>query len=104
MGSKDGRRDRRTTRGVQLKTVLVTGSASGMGAATTERLLQTGHRVLGIDRHDADIVADLSHAEGRAQAVEAVKSSERVLGGVVACAGLGVPGPDPAAIVSVNFF
>jgi NAD(P)-dependent dehydrogenase (short-subunit alcohol dehydrogenase family) len=59
---------------------------------------------LGIDRHDADIVADLSLAEGRAQAVETVQRSEGLLGGVVACAGLGIPGPDPAAIVSVNFF
>ncbi|MFM7928821.1 MAG: SDR family NAD(P)-dependent oxidoreductase, partial [Pirellula sp.] len=32
------------------KTVLVTGSSSGLGAACTQRLLEQGARVIGLDR------------------------------------------------------
>ena len=46
-------------------TIVVTGSASGIGAATTERLEKDGHRVIGVDRHAAEIVADLGSVEGR---------------------------------------
>ena len=37
------------------RTIVVTGSASGMGAATALRLVASGHRVIGIDLRDADI-------------------------------------------------
>ncbi len=50
---------------------VVTGSASGIGAAVARQLQQAGHRVIGIDRRDADIVADLSTAEGRQAAARA---------------------------------
>ena len=45
-------------------TICVTGSASGMGAATAARLRDDGHRVIGVDQRDADVVADLSTREG----------------------------------------
>ena len=47
-------------------TICVTGSASGMGAATAARLRDDGHRVIGVDQRDADVVADLVTADGRA--------------------------------------
>lgn len=37
------------------RTYLVTGSASGIGAATTELLSSRGHKVIGVDLRDADI-------------------------------------------------
>ena len=40
--------------------IAITGSGSGIGAATAARLQERGHRVLGIDIRDADIIADLS--------------------------------------------
>ena len=55
-----------------MRTFAVTGSASGMGAATCRRLEADGARVIGIDLRDADVVADLGTPEGRAHAVEAV--------------------------------
>ena len=48
------------------RTIAVTGSASGMGAATRAVLEADGQRVIGVDLRDAEVVADLSTAEGRA--------------------------------------
>lgn len=82
---------------------LVTGSASGMGAQTAQRLRAEGHRVIGVDRADAEVVADLSTPEGRQRAIDEVLGScDGVLDGAVLAAGLG---PKPGAertIVEVN--
>jgi NAD(P)-dependent dehydrogenase (short-subunit alcohol dehydrogenase family) len=84
------------------RTAVVTGSASGIGRATCELLVQRGERVIGADLRNADVIADLGSAEGRAALVEGVR---RLSGGridvVYAIAGLAVPGP---ATVAVNFF
>ena len=86
------------------RTILITGSASGMGKATKEMLAERGHRVIGVDLRDADIIADLSTIEGR---TSMLRSVERMvpegLDGVAAVAG--VSGPiDPGLIISVNYF
>lgn len=48
-----------------MRTYLVTGSASGMGRAVTEKLVAAGNSVIGVDLRDADVIADLSTpAEG----------------------------------------
>ncbi|MDQ4051912.1 MAG: SDR family oxidoreductase [Actinomycetota bacterium] len=87
------------------RTFVVSGSASGIGAATTALLRDEGHRVVTVDRHRADVVADLSTAAGRATAVAGVQDLADVVHGVVPCAGLGgFTGVDPALVVSVNFF
>jgi|Tabmets5t2r1_1033131.scaffolds.fasta_scaffold06899_2 nucleoside-diphosphate-sugar epimerase len=54
-------------------TIVVTGSASGIGAATKWRLEAAGHRVVGIDVRGADVVADLASPEGRVAAVGDVR-------------------------------
>ena len=86
------------------RTIVVTGSASGIGAATCELLRAGGARVIGVDRHEADVVADLSLATGRAAAVAAVEAAcAGVLDGLVTCAGIG-PGFDAPVQVRVNYF
>lgn len=84
------------------RTSVITGAASGIGKATKELLEQRGERVIGVDLHDAEVVADLSTAEGRAGLVDAVR---KVSGGridaIYANAGLALPAP---ATVAVNFF
>lgn len=83
---------------------LLTGSASGIGAALQQRLLSMGHTVIGVDLQGADIRADLSTADGRVQGLAlALERCEGTLDGLVCSAGLG-PAADPAAIVSVNYF
>lgn len=84
-------------------TYCVTGSASGMGAATAARLRADGHRVIGVDQRDADIGADLATASGRAAAIDGVLAAcGGALDGFVPCAGIGFGAAEP--IVRVNYF
>ncbi len=85
--------------------MVVTGSASGLGAALRTGLVGEGHRVIGIDRHRADIVADLETADGRQAAIgAALEATGGRLDGLVSCAGLSPVHDDAAAVVSVNYF
>lgn len=85
---------------------VVTGSASGMGREVAEKLRDAGHTVIGVDVKQADIVADLSSAEGRRAAANGVlAAAEGRLDGAVLAAGLG-PGEGPdrlRMIAQVNF-
>jgi len=87
-------------------TYVVTGSASGIGSATRERLLAGGHRVIGVDRDDADVTADLGDAGQRRRAVAEVTAiTDAAADGLVCCAGIpGSTGRDGADLVSVNYF
>ena len=86
-----------------MATIAITGSASGIGAATGARLTADGHRVIGVDVHDAEVIADLSTAEGRAAMVAGVSDAcAGVLDGLVA--GAGVMGGDGDVLVSINYF
>ena len=85
-------------------TYAISGSASGMGAATRRRLEAAGHRVVGIDLRDAEVVADLGTAEGRAGAVSAtISAAGGVLDGAVSAAGVGPPTAG-GLIARVNYF
>lgn len=55
-----------------MRTIALTGSASGIGAATRAALEADGHRVIGVDLRDAEVVADLGTADGRADAIAGV--------------------------------
>src|SRR5262245_26329712 len=86
-------------------TFVVTGAASGIGAAVRHRLESDGGRVIGMDLRGAEIDADLSTAAGRAEGVAKARAlAGGALAGVVACAGLGPHVTDAAAVASVNFF
>ena len=89
-----------------MKTYVVTGAASGIGAATTAQLTSDGHHVIGIDLRGTDVAADLSTPAGRADAVRRVRElAPDGIDGLVPCAGLaGLTGVDPALLVSVNYF
>jgi NAD(P)-dependent dehydrogenase (short-subunit alcohol dehydrogenase family) len=88
-----------------VKTHVVSGAASGIGAATTALLREQGHRVITVDRRDAEVIADLSSADGRQAAVEQVRGLTHEVHGVVPCAGVpGLTGVDPGQVVAVNYF
>jgi NAD(P)-dependent dehydrogenase (short-subunit alcohol dehydrogenase family) len=87
-----------------MRTIAVSGTASGLGLAIRRRLEGAGTRVIGIDRQEADVVADLGTRAGVAAAIAAVRSlSGGTLDGLVSCAALG-PYDQPEPIVRVNYF
>lgn len=85
-----------------MRTIVVTGSASGIGASLTGMLRARGERVIGVDLRDAEVLADLSTAEGRAELVaEVSRLAEGRIDAVVANAGTVTPVPRTA---SLNYF
>jgi len=89
-----------------MSTIAITGAASGIGAATTTRLRNEGHTVIGVDLRDTAVIADLATAEGRQSAVaEVLDACDGVLDGLVTCAGLsGYPGRPGSLLASLNYF
>ena len=86
------------------RTIVITGVGSGMGLATAEYLKATGHRVIGVDLRNAEIIADLSQPDGRQAMANAVAAlAPGGVDGVIAAAGITAPLP-PAQIVAVNYF
>jgi NAD(P)-dependent dehydrogenase (short-subunit alcohol dehydrogenase family) len=84
------------------RTYVVTGTASGIAAATARMLKERGNNVVGVDIHDADVVADLSTHQGRLDAAEeATALAGGTVNAVITCAGLAHP---IAKTVSVNYF
>jgi nucleoside-diphosphate-sugar epimerase len=84
-------------------TIAITGAAGGIGRATRARLERDGHRVIGVDVRDVEVIADLSTPSGRAAMVDEVRRiCDGVLDGVVA--GAGVINVDEGLIVSINYF
>lgn len=88
---------------VKNSTFLITGAASGLGAATAERLVAAGAKVVLCDLNDSvnahaqqlgegarAFLADITSAEQMQQAVDAAVAlgGERGLSGVVHCAGV----------------
>lgn len=53
-----------------MRTYVVTGAASGIGAAATELIRERGHKVIGVDLRDTDVATDLSTQEGRKSAIK----------------------------------
>lgn len=89
------------------RTILVTGSASGIGKATATLLRSRGCNVIGLDiqdtGHGSDFIADLSTIQGRQHGIaKALEMSGGALDGVIACAGLA--GANAKAMVAVNYF
>lgn len=83
----------------------ITGAASGIGAALSRQLQDAGHTVIGIDRANSDINADLSTPAGRQQAItEVLERSGGTLDHLVLCAGVGVTAPSCGLILAVNYF
>jgi NAD(P)-dependent dehydrogenase (short-subunit alcohol dehydrogenase family) len=86
-----------------MTTVAITGSAGGIGDATRARLEAAGVAVIGIDVHDAEVIADLATPGGRtAMVAEVTERSGGALDGLVAAAG--VTNDDGALVTSINYF
>jgi NAD(P)-dependent dehydrogenase (short-subunit alcohol dehydrogenase family) len=78
--------------------ILVTGSASGIGAATVHFLRDVGQKVIGVDRRDADELCDLTDSS---QIDALIARLPRKLAGIAHVAG--VPGTlAPETVLAVN--
>jgi NAD(P)-dependent dehydrogenase (short-subunit alcohol dehydrogenase family) len=86
------------------RVAVVTGSASGIGRATRERLEADGWQVIGVDLHDAEVVADLATVAGRRTMVGEVAGAVGALDGVVACAGVSGRTSAPELVVRLDHF
>lgn len=86
--------------------VAVTGSASGIGAATATLLRANGARVIGVDLADADVLADLGTPHGRSAAIaEITAACDGRLDGLVTAAGIGGSSTEHGGrLVAVNYF
>jgi NAD(P)-dependent dehydrogenase (short-subunit alcohol dehydrogenase family) len=96
---------KRTTESKSMnRTVVITGSASGIGKATAERCRAAGHTVIGVDLRDADIETDLGTTAGRARMIEEV--GRRAPDGIDAVlAGAGISHADrPRETLAINYF
>jgi NAD(P)-dependent dehydrogenase (short-subunit alcohol dehydrogenase family) len=105
--------------------VIVTGGASGLGAATSRALAAAGAKVAVLDLNEAGamslakdiggigIACDVASADGAAAAVEKAKAAHGVARALINCAGIGPPkrivgrdGPMPLAdferVIKVN--
>ncbi|MHB8691239.1 MAG: SDR family oxidoreductase [Solirubrobacteraceae bacterium] len=79
--------------------ILVTGAASGIGAATAALLREQGLPVIGVDRLEADQVCDFTQPDAVAALIERLPAR---LGGIAHVAG--IPGTHPPAdVLDVNF-
>lgn len=90
-------------------TIAITGSAGGIMSALRTLLEKDGHRVIGIDIHEADVVVDLSVPASRQAMVDEVTAlSGGSLDGVVAGAGITRARPDAPGsegdVVAINYF
>jgi NAD(P)-dependent dehydrogenase (short-subunit alcohol dehydrogenase family) len=85
-------------------TYVVTGSGSGMGKVSAEKLRAAGHTVIGIDLKGGEITADLSTDKGRQEAIAAtLEASGGHLDGAVFAAGLGPAPGRERMIIEVNY-
>jgi NAD(P)-dependent dehydrogenase (short-subunit alcohol dehydrogenase family) len=81
------------------RTYVITGAASGIGLETKRLLESQGHRVIGADLRDADVIADLGTTAGRTALVEQVTArSGGAIDAVLAVAGIDMHGPVTAAV------
>jgi NAD(P)-dependent dehydrogenase (short-subunit alcohol dehydrogenase family) len=87
-----------------MSTYVLTGGATGIGAAIKARLKGAGHQVVVLDLHDADIVVDLSEASQRQAAITALLDIlPESIEGIITCAGVASHFPDLKKILSINY-
>lgn len=86
-------------------TYALTGSASGIGAALKASLAAQGHTLITIDIKDADIIADLTTADGRSAVIASVMdAAPDGLDGFIPLAGLGGGSAPDLLITRLNYF
>ena len=87
-----------------MATYLLTGGATGIGAAVRQQLTDQGHQVVTIDIRDGDYTADLGDATSRAAVIQQIDADVPELAGIVTCAGVASHFPDTQKILAINYW
>lgn len=84
---------------------VLTGGATGIGAAIKQKLLDLGHECFVVDIKEAECVADLSNAEQRQNAIAEIQAKfPEGIDGFIPCAGVG-PNVQPYSLIAkINYF
>ncbi len=82
---------------------VMTGGATGIGAAIKQRLLDAGHQLTVLDIKNADIEVDLSDRASTQQAITQVLSDDTPIAGVITCAGVASHFPDLKKLLDINY-
>jgi NAD(P)-dependent dehydrogenase (short-subunit alcohol dehydrogenase family) len=85
-------------------TYVLTGGATGIGAAIKEKLRAQGHRVVVIDLKEGDYLADLGDPETRSSVVSKVADEVPEIDGLITCAGVASQFPNTGKILAINYF
>ena len=85
-------------------TYVLTGGATGIGAAIKEKLRAQGHRVVVIDLKEGDYLADLGNPQTRREVVAKVAAEVTEIDGLITCAGVASQFPDSGKILQINYF
>ena len=83
---------------------VLTGGATGIGAAIKQQLLDQGHNIVVIDLKDGDYLADLGDPVARKTVIDQVKAEHPSIDGLITCAGVASQFPNPAKILQINYF
>ena len=87
-----------------MATYVLSGGATGIGAAIKARLHAAGHRVLVLDLRDADIEVDLSEASQREAAINSLlEILPEQIDGIITCAGVASHFADLKKILTINY-
>ena len=85
-------------------TYVLTGGATGIGAAIKEKLHAQGHRVVVIDLKQGDYLADLGDPKARQAVIAKIAADVPVIDGLITCAGVASQFPDAGKILQINYF
>lgn len=82
---------------------ILTGGATGIGAAIKAQLEACQQTVITLDIKDADYTVDLGDTPSRSEVVARVATDHPVIDGIVTCAGVASHFPDKAKILAINY-
>ena len=83
---------------------VLTGGATGIGAAIKQQLLDQDHVIVVVDLKDGDYLADLGDPAARKTVIDQVKADHPEIDGLITCAGVASQFPNPAKILQINYF
>lgn len=86
-----------------MATYVLTGGATGIGAAIKAQLEDCQQTVITLDIKDGDYTVDLGDAASRAQVIAQVAKDYPAIDGIITCAGVASHFPDRAKILAINY-